>query len=585
MSILYSKSFWQKLALNTLEELFKEQKAEKAWDSARRAFRFTAPPSPKDGDIAIALFPFAGPLKMSPQQLAQEIANKWSAHKERFTVSGPYINIFLDRSELSSSIIGKVLKEGARYGSSDRLQGERIFVEFSSPNTNKPLHLGHLRNDILGLTTAHLLENQGATVIKLDLVNDRGIHICKSMLAYMIKGNGETPESMGIKGDHFVGHFYMEYGKLLKEDPSLEEKTKQMLRDWESGDEQVRALWAKMNSWAIDGIMDTYKRTGLSFDKIYFEHDTYKLGRSIAQDGLKKGVFYKDDKGSVRLDLSPIGLDTKVLLRSDGTTVYMTQDLGNAEQRQKDLHFTQGIYVVATEQDYHFKVLFYALKQLGFPWADKLHHLSYGMVNLPNGKMKSREGTIVDADELLNSLEDKVLEQMSDKAGADEQDSKKIAAGVALGALHYYLLNTTVSKDMIFDPAKSLSMTGNTGPYVQYVITRITSLLEKAGADEKKLAKAKIDGSAITSDVEWALVQTLEELPEVLKEASITFNCALLPHYMYKLAKGFSRFYEEKDVTKASEPERSSRLALALSVKIALSKVLTMSGIPVMEKM
>ena len=439
----------------------------------------TEPPKSELGDVAFPLFQYAKIAHKAPQVIATELksAVENAPHPAgEVILAGGYFNVKLSVSDLFSSLYETVMKEGDAYGRNDSLSGKKIMLEFSCPNTNKPLHLGHMRNDSIGESIAAILKANGAEVLKVNLINNRGVHICKSMLAYKEFGHGETPESTGEKGDHFVGRYYVRFATWEKEwDAQIEqarkdgddEKVKEleathpdkraqaMLKDWEDGKEDVIELWNLMNKWTLDGLYASYKAMGISFDRFYYESETYKYGKSEVLKGLEDGVFYREADGSVQIDLSEIGLDKKVLLRKDGTTIYITQDIGTAIRRHDDYPFTSLIYVVGSEQAYHFKVLFYILKKLGYSWADELYHLSYGMVNLPDGRMKSREGTVVDADDLLSELEELAKDEIIAKGReALVDDVNKTAHSIALSALNYYLLEVTPSRDMIFDSKK-----------------------------------------------------------------------------------------------------------------------------------
>ncbi|MFA7370369.1 MAG: arginine--tRNA ligase, partial [Sphaerochaetaceae bacterium] len=439
------------------------------------------PPKPEMGDLAFPLFVYAKALKMAPNKVAQvlkdRLVKRTDLPKGEVLTAGPYLNIKIDVARLAERLYAQVLQEREKYGTNTENQGKRIMVEFSCPNTNKPLHLGHLRNDALGESVSAILKASGAEVYKVSLINNRGVHICKSMLAYQKFGNNETPESSGLKGDHLVGKYYVRFSQWEKEDANAILEAQEMLRKWEEGDSEVIELWEKMNRWTLEGLDQTYAKTGVSFDRYYYESDTYLLGREAVLKGVEEGVFYKEEDGSIWIDLSAIKLDKKVLLRSDGTSLYLTQDIGTAISRHADWPFDSLIYVVASEQKYHFKVLFHVLERLGYTWAKDLHHLSYGMVNLPDGKMKSREGTVVDADNLFEQLTELAKNEIKTKERESAVDDvQKTSEAVALGALNYYLLQTTPTKDMVFNPAESISFNGNTGPYLQYMGARISSM-------------------------------------------------------------------------------------------------------------
>jgi arginyl-tRNA synthetase len=473
-------------------------------------------------------------------------------------------------------------------------------VEFSSPNTNKPLHLGHLRNDVLGESISRILGACGADVRKVCIINDRGIHICKSMIAYKENGHGKTPESEGIKTDHFVGDWYVCFSKELKKEIEEIERTgikkeeaeknapimlraQELLRKWESGDSDTTELWKRMNSWAIEGMKETYSRTGVSFDKYYFESETWMLGKDEVLKGIEKGIFFRQQDGSVAADLEGEKLDKKILLRSDGTSIYVTQDLGTAISRHKDWPFDRLIYVVGSEQQYHFKVLFVLLDKLGYTWAKNLYHLSYGMVNLPEGKMKSREGTVVDADDLLDSLRDMALAEIREKNREEEVGNPaEVAEKIALGAVHYFLLMPNPAKDMLFDPKESLSFNGNTGPYLQYMGARISSMIRKAG--DKNAVNA--DFSLLVSDPEWELIKTLAAYPASVTEAAASLDPSRLASYLYGLSKCFSRFYHECPILTCGDPALSdARLELSRAVMLVLKDAFNLVCIPFLEVM
>lgn len=559
------------------------------------------PPNPEMGDVGIPMFPFAKVLRKAPPMIAEAVVaivskDERSASIGQFLAVGPYVNLKLNKVAAISDTLVLIQNQGEKYGTLDSkgevpLKGRRVMVEFSSPNTNKPLHLGHLRNDALGESISRILKEAGAEVYKVNIINNRGVHICKSMLAYQKfhQPKGETPESLNIKSDRFVGDCYVEFDKWNKQDSSAETQAQELLVKWEQGDKEVHELWETMNNWAIHGIQQTYKRTGVSFDKLYYESDTYLKGKEEILKGLEEGIFYKEEDGSVWVDLAEIGLDKKVLLRKDGTALYMTQDIGTAIYRHKDWAFNQLVYVVGSEQQYHFKVLFYVLKKLGYQWADQLYHLSYGMVNLPEGKMKSREGTVVDADDLINSLRDGALEEIATK-GREEAvgNPNEVAESIALGALHYYLLQTTPTKDMLFNPKESLSFNGNTGPYLQYMGARICSILKKA--EEKGVSVAKgTDGAELLShETEWELIKILGEYPKTVVKAAQDLDPSQVATYLYNVAKSFSRFYHDcpaLGIAQENPQLASARLALIQATRIVLKKGLNLILVPFLETM
>jgi arginyl-tRNA synthetase len=546
------------------------------------------PPNPKLGDLAFPMFPFAKHLRMAPPQIASEIVQVLDTSSAAAEAVGPYVNVFLDRRSFMTDFSQEAAAED--FGTSRSLAGKKVMLEFSCPNTNKPLHLGHLRNNSLGESVSRILRAAGADVMKVNLINDRGVHICKSMLAYQKFGQGETPSSTGIKPDRFVGDYYVKYAAWAKEDQGAEEQAAEMLRAWEQGDPEVRRLWETMNSWTIEGINQTYKRTGISFDKVYYEHNTYLLGKEVILKGIQDGHFYKREDGAIIVDLpwkankAADEAQTKVLLRSDGTSIYLTQDIGTAIERHKDFPFEELIYVVGSEQDYHFKVLFFVLDKLGYPWARDLLHLSYGMVNLPEGKMKSREGTVVDADDVIDDLTALAKEEIVAKEresfveGLDETSLK-----IALGALHYFLLGATPSKDMIFNPKESLSFNGNTGPYLQYTGARITNLLTKA---QENGVKPVFSAEKLTLDEEWEIIKHLSRLKENIDLAARDKNPSVLTAYLYDLSKLYSRYYHDHSVLKAEGDELiAARVALCQMVLKALKTVFNLLNIPYLRSM
>jgi len=563
------------------------------------------PPKSEMGDLGFPMFGFAKLFKKAPAQIAQMVAAKLPGS----VADGPYVNIRMNRSELARDLLSQLLDSandtsGAPMGRPPTLAGKRVMVEFSSPNTNKPLHLGHLRNDVLGESISRILSTCGAEVRRVCIINDRGIHICKSMLAYKEQGEGKTPESEGIKSDRFVGDWYVRFSQGLKEETEALERekglskkeaeaqtplllrAKELLRQWEAGDSETVELWKKMNAWAIDGWKETYKRTGVFFDKYYYESQTYLLGKDEILKGLEKGFFYRQEDGAVAVDLTAEKLDKKILLRSDGTSIYITQDFGTAVNRHKDWPFDKLVYVVGSEQQYHFKVLFVLLEKLGYEWAKNLYHLSYGMVNLPEGKMKSREGTVVDADDLIDSLRDMALEEIRNKEreealGNPEETAEKIA----LGALHYFLLQVSPTRDILFDPKESLSFNGNTGPYLQYMGARISSLLRKA-EERAGISAAPPQLELLTGDAEWELIKTLGAYNDAVAAAAENMDPSLVAAYLYELAKAFSRFYHDCPILGAEEPELAgARLALCRAVLVVLRNAMNLVCIPFLEAM
>ncbi|MDR0629147.1 MAG: arginine--tRNA ligase [Treponema sp.] len=550
------------------------------------------PPHPELGDLGFPMFPFAKIVRKSPLHIAQAVVSALDAEGtdapgDRYGAEGPYVNVRLHRGRLAQDVVTHLLDETLPYGRPETLKGSRITVEFSSPNTNKPLHLGHLRNDILGESISRILAACGAEVRKVCIINDRGIHICKSMLAYKEAGQGKTPASEGIKSDHFVGNWYVRFHQMSREDPQAEGRAQDLLRQWEAGDPETVDLWTVMNRWAVEGIKETYRRTGISFDQYYFESQTYLKGKAQVLTGLEQGLFYQEADGAVWVDLSAEQLDKKVLLRKDGTSLYITQDIGTAISRHQDWPFDRLVYVVGSEQQYHFKVLFSILAKFGFEWADNLYHLSYGMVQLPEGKMKSREGTVVDADDLLDRLKDLALKEIRDKEREEVLgDAAATAEKIALGALHYYLLQVSPVKDMLFKPQESLAFNGNTGPYLQYMGARISSLLHKqAQRTQEREETGTLRPELLIEDAEWELLKTLAGYPEAVAEAAVRMDPSLLATYLYELSKAFSRFYHDCPILSAAPDLAATRLGLSQGVLRVLRDAFYLIGIPFLEMM
>jgi arginyl-tRNA synthetase len=607
------KEPWKKIIANALNTLMRGAEAGPVTPDQVIA---EIPPSPEMGDIGFPMFGFAKILRKGPPQIAAMVCEclaKQDCGGEAggsYEAAGPYVNVRLDRGAAAKAVLGAVLADdGFAFGRPGSLAGKKIMVEFSSPNTNKPLHLGHLRNDVLGESISRILAACGAELRKVCIINDRGIHICKSMLAYMEQGRGKTPESENIKSDRFVGDWYVCFNIILKKEteelmrekglkkeeaeaqaPSMA-RAQELLRKWEAGDPETEALWKTMNSWAIEGMKETYKRTGISFDKYYFESDTWQLGKEEVLKGLERGLFYREPDGAVAVDLSAENLDKKILLRSDGTSIYITQDFGTAINRHRDWPFDRLIYVVGSEQQYHFKVLFILLDKMGYAWAKNLYHLSYGMVKLPEGKMKSREGTVVDADDLIDSLRDMALAEIKEKEREEKVgDPSEVAEKIALGALHYYLLQTGPSKDMMFDPRESLSLNGNTGPYLQYMGARISCLQEKKekgkGQESEQLAVSSEQFALLVSDPEWELVKTLAAYPQAICDAAAALDPSRLAAYLYELSKCFSRFYHDCPILNTGNPELSAaRLGLSRAVLRVLKDALNLICVPFLEAM
>ncbi len=557
-----------------------------------------------EGDYTLVVFPLLRRSRKAPEATATEIGERIVADTpeiESFNVIKGFLNL-----SLSSAFWGE--RFGEIYAAEDfgtaPSTGRTVMIEYSSPNTNKPLHLGHIRNNLLGYSVAQILRANGHNVIKVNLVNDRGIHICKSMLAWQLYGGGETPESSGMKGDHLVGKYYVEFDKhykaeikaLMAEGKSEEEAKKtapimlgaqEMLRKWEAKDPEVYSLWQTMNGWVYDGFDVTYKALGVDFDKVYYESQTYLLGKSLVQDGLDKGIFFRKEDNSVWIDLTADGLDQKLLLRGDGTSVYMTQDLGTALSRFEENSLDDMIYVVGNEQNYHFQVLKLILKKLGYDWSDNIFHLSYGMVELPEGKMKSREGTVVDADDLIADMVGTARE-MSDELGkldgCTEQEANAISTMVGLGALKYFILKVDPKKTMLFDPRESIDFNGNTGPFIQYTHARIRSLLRKAAEAGIDYAGGTAAAAYLPEEVE--LVKSLADYPNVVAAAGDNFAPSIIGAYAYELAKSFNGYYHDHSILKEENTAvRDMRLRLADEVARVIRSAMKLLGIDVPERM
>ncbi|MDD5750191.1 MAG: arginine--tRNA ligase, partial [Candidatus Pacebacteria bacterium] len=531
-----------------------------------------------------------------PAEIAAIIAENIPSDEtiEKTTAAGPYVNFRIKPRILFNSVLEEIIARKGNYGFlENNHQKQRVMVEYLSPNTNKPLHLGHLRNGALGMATANMLAAAGAKIIKANLVNDRGVHICKSMLAWQKWANGETPESAGEKGDHFVGRWYVKYAVEAEKDPSLEQEVQAMLKKWEQGDPEIIKLWEMMNNWVYEGFKATYERFGLRFDVFFYESQTYKLGKNIAQNGLNKAIFQKTDKGSIVVELPPdeFGMEQDgqlkkiTLLREDGTSVYITQDLGTAVLKFQDYDLNQSIYVVGSEQNYHFRVLFKLLEMLGYAWAKNCRHLSYGMVYLPEGKMKSREGKIVDADDLIVRMENLAREEIEKRHKEEPLGEKEVserALKIALGAIKFYLLRVGAEQDIHFNPQESLSFEGFTGPYCQYAYARARSILRSEAAG----ARNKIDYSLLGNEQELLLAQKLMAFPQVIKAGAEALNPSKIAVYVYDLAKAFNQFYQKHSVLSAQNQETvTARLTLVSGVAIIIKQSLGLLGIDVLEEM
>ena len=558
-----------------------------------------------EGDITVVIFPLLKLIKGNPADIGNKIGTYLVEHVavvEKFNVVSGFLNIVIADKyyiQFFSSI-----KNDSSFGFVPQNNAEKaVMVEYSSPNTNKPLHLGHVRNNLLGFSVAEIIKASGKKVYKTQIINDRGIHICKSMLAWQKFGNGQTPESTALKGDKLVGNYYVAFDKKYKSEineligkgqtedeakknaPIIQE-AQQMLLDWEAGKPEVIELWKTMNQWVYDGFNETYKNLGVDFDSYYYESNTYLLGKEVVQFGLEKGIFEKDPDGSVWIDLTEDGLDRKIVLRSDGTAVYMTQDIGTAIQRVKDFPDVGGmVYTVGNEQDYHFKVLFLILKKLGFDWAENLYHLSYGMVELPSGKMKSREGTVVDADDLMLEMTEtaaKISEELGKLDGYSDEEKQRLYKIIGLGALKYFMLKVDPKKSMLFNPEESVDFAGNTGPFIQYTYARIQSILRKADFDYQNVSLNESE----LHNKEKELIKQIELYPEVIQNAAQNHSPALIANYTYDLVKEYNSFYQSVSILGEDDLNKKIfRVQLSKKVADTIKSGFTLLGIEVPERM
>ena len=593
----------EKQLIQALQQAFQER-----FDVAMPLSVLTLQPTHSgfEGDYTFVTFPWAGRCQQRPDEVAQQLGEWLKAHSTvvaDFNVVKGFLNLTLDDPVWSEQLTAM---EHADYFGALPANGKKVVIEFSSPNTNKPLHLGHLRNIFLGDAVARILEAAGHSVYRVNLVNDRGIHVCKSMVAYQKFGQGETPETSGIKGDHLVGNYYVKFEQIYKEQvaaltkqwgdseraaqeaPILRE-AQQMLQMWEQGDKTVRALWHTMNHWVYEGFATTYQQLGITFDKTYYESATYLRGKRIVEEGLSKAIFYTKKDGSVWADLTAEGLDHKLVLRADGTSVYITQDLGVADLRYRHYHFDRSIYVVGNEQDYHFEVLFKLMRQLGRDYAKDMVHLSYGMVDLPTGKMKSREGTVVDADQLIEEMGVIVsqrTQQLGKVADFSDQEAYQLHHTLAMGALKYFLLRVEASKRILFDPQASIDLQGHTGPYIQYTYARIAAVLRKAQSAGLDCRGSGWDESLFFQPVERAVMIFLTQFPKKLQEAAAAYSPAIMAQYVFELAKAYNRLYAEVAILSAESPaSQQLRLSLSVTVARAIQCGMHLLGIHVPERM
>lgn len=584
------KSYIKEQSIQAIENLFQQKVEDVEIQITKDEF---------EGDYTLVVFPFFKLVKQKPEEIANKIGSYLTAKEEfiAFNVVKGFLNL-----SLNPTVFIKLLKE--KYSVKDfkltKKHTEKIMVEYSSPNTNKPIHLGHIRNNLLGFSISNILKAAGNEVLRGQIINDRGIHICKSMLAWKKYGNGETPQTTGIKGDHLVGKYYVIFDQKYKDEiqslissgmdadeakkkaPILLE-AQEMLKKWEDGDAEIKALWKEMNSWVYSGFEKTYQRLGVSFDLIQYESDTYLLGKDVIEEGLNKGILFKKEDGSVWADLTEEGLDQKLLLRGDGTSVYITQDLGTAVERFTRYHLNELIYTVGNEQDYHFQVLFLILKKLGYQWADKLYHLSYGMVDLPSGKMKSREGTVVDADELMEEMHQEAVKKTSELGkleGYTENEKEQVNELIGLGALKYFILKVDPKKRILFDPNESIEFNGNTGPFIQYTYARTCSVLRKATKQTLEIKDKELNKA------EQKLIILLSSYEELIEKSAADLNPALIANYIYEVSKEYNSFYQSNRILDAeNESEQQLRLAITQWTGNVIRHGLSLLGIGAPERM
>ncbi len=595
-------------ALAAVKELYGQEVAEKMVQLQKTKKEF-------EGNLTLVVFPFLKISRKKPDETAREIGEYIKQNCEAiadFNAVGGFLNLVIDKKAWLALL--NEMNQNEKFGEKPVTEASPlVMIEYSSPNTNKPLHLGHVRNNLLGWSLAQIMEANGNRVVKTNIVNDRGIHICKSMLAWLKFGNGETPETSGKKGDHLIGDYYVAFDKhyraevaelkakfvaegmdeeqaekKAKEESPLIKEAHEMLVKWEQNDPEVRALWKKMNDWVYAGFDETYKALGVGFDRIYYESNTYLVGKKKVEEGLAKGLFFRKDDNSVWADLTNEGLDQKLLLRSDGTSVYMTQDIGTAEMRFNDFPIDKMIYVVGNEQNYHFQVLSILLDRLGFKWGKELVHFSYGMVELPNGKMKSREGTVVDADDLIAAMvadAKQTSEELGKFKDMSEEERNEIARIVGLGALKYFILKVDARKNMLFNPEESIDFNGNTGPFIQYTYARIRSILRKAQAEGISIP-ATLEGTMPLNEKEIELIQKLNEFGAAVEQAGKDYSPSGIANYCYELTKAFNQFYHDYSILGAdTEEEKVVRLVLAQNVGKTLKNGMALLGIEVPERM
>ena len=590
---MYIQKFIRENIETTLNEIFQFETNNIELQQTKKEF---------EGDITLVVFPLVKELKMSPKEIAEKIGDYLVENNS--VISYNIVSGFLNLSIADEHYLNffNSVNDHKGYGYKNTVSDDAVMVEYSSPNTNKPLHLGHIRNNLLGYSISEIYKASGRMVYKTQIINDRGIHICKSMIAWLDYGNGETPNTSNTKGDKFVGDYYIKFDKqyktqieeLIKNGSSEEDakqnapillRAKEMLIKWESGDKEVVEIWKKMNGWVYEGFEETYKNLGVDFDSYYYESDTYLLGKEFISSGLKSGVFYKKDDGSIWCDLTDDGLDEKIVLRADGTAVYMTQDIGTAVQRVKDHpDVNTMVYTVGNEQDYHFKVLFLILKKLGFSWSENLFHLSYGMVDLPSGKMKSREGTVVDADDLMQEMisnAKEISQNLGKLEGLSDDEKNNVYKTVGLGALKYYILKVDPKKRILFDPKESVDFQGNTASFIQYSYARIQSILNGINFE---LSQDKYDRKLEVKEKE--LIKQIDLFPSVIDGAASSHNPALVANYVYDLVKSFNSFYQSLPILKSAfEDKKTFRVKLSKLVGITIKNALSLLGIGVVDRM
>ena len=567
-------------------QLFKEAIIKLLKKEIKGQIELETPPDSKLGDYAFPCFGLAKELRKSPMEIAKDLASKLKPNKyiKEIKSTGPYVNFFVSNEILNETILNEILKQKEKYGFSEK-KNKKIVVEFPAPNTNKPLHLGHVRNMLIGESLSRILEFNGYKLFRVNLNNDRGIHICKSMLAYKKWGDTKTPKSENKKSDHFVGDFYVLYNKKLKENPDLDKEAQEMLRKWEAGDKEIVELWKKMNNWAINGFNETYKTFGIKHDKTYNESEHYDKAKDIVLDGLKKGIFKKDDDENVFVELEKYNIPNKILLRADGTSVYMTQDLMLAQLKYKDFKMDKSIFVVGSEQKLHFRQLFKILELIGFKNFDGCYHLAYGMIYLPEGKMKSREGTVIDADNLVGDMIALARKEIQKRHDLDKKEIDQRAEQIGMGALIFFILKYDALKDFVFNPKESISFEGETGPYIQYAHARICSILRKFGKRIDKSFLDKTDLSLLKEKQETELIKLLGKFPDVVEDAASSYKPSLIARYLIDLSQSFNEFYHIHQILKEKEELKNARILLIDSVRQVLKNGLNLLGIEAPEKM